>query len=173
MSNENHCEIERKYLIAMPDTAFLRAQSGCEVWEIEQTYLTGEHGETRRVRRIVQGGAVRYCRTVKRRISDLSCEEREDAVDRETYEALLREADAALRPIVKTRYRVPYEGQVLEFDVYPFWSDRAVLEIELEREDQPVRMPQWVHVLRDVTADRRYKNIRLAASVPMDDLSRM
>ena len=32
-------EIERKYLIRMPDEAALRAMPGCAVWEIVQTYL--------------------------------------------------------------------------------------------------------------------------------------
>ena len=43
-------EIERKFLIAMPDKAFLEA---CERSEITQTYLVGEENTTERVRRRV------------------------------------------------------------------------------------------------------------------------
>ncbi len=59
---------------------------------------------------------------------------------------------------------------MLEFDIYPFWQERAILEIELESEDQQTIIPDWVHVIRDVTFDYRYKNVQLAAQVPMDTI---
>lgn len=37
-----HYEIERKYLIDLPDERFLAAQPDCAVWGIEQIYLLGE-----------------------------------------------------------------------------------------------------------------------------------
>lgn len=170
MHQGNHCEIERKYLIVMPDADFLRARPGCAVWEIEQIYLTAQPGTTRRVRRVTEAGETRFYKTFKRRITALTAEEDEGQISAEAYEAYLLESDPALKPILKTRYRIPFEGQTLEFDLYPFWTDRAVLEIELEREDQPVRIPEWVRVLKEVTADYRYKNVSLARETPMDAL---
>ena len=55
-------------------------------------------------------------------------------------------------------------------DIYRFWSDRATLEIELEREDQPVQLPDWLEIVRDVTGEEAYKNFSLARCVPMEDL---
>lgn len=170
MHEGKHCEIERKYLIAPPDPAFLKKQSGCVEWRIEQIYLTAEPGTTRRVRRVTEEGQDRFYKTFKRRLSDLSAEEDEGLISRSEYEAYLRQADPRLKPILKTRYRVPFVGQTLEFDVYPFWDDRAILEIELESESQTPVIPDWTLVYRDVTADSRYKNVRLAAQVPMDAL---
>ena len=170
MHQGNHCEIERKYLIVMPDADFLRARPGCAVWEIEQIYLTAQPGTTRRVRRVTEAGETRFYKTFKRRRTALTAEEDEGQISAEAYEAYLLESDPALKPILKTRYRIPFEGQTLEFDLYPFWTDRAVLEIELEREDQPVRIPEWVRVLKEVTADYRYKNVSLARETPMDAL---
>lgn len=54
-----HYEIERKYLIDLPDERFLAAQPDCAVWDIEQIYLLGEPGETRRIRRVVENGQTR------------------------------------------------------------------------------------------------------------------
>ena len=88
----------------------------------------------------------------------------------EEYAEFLVQADPELTPIVKTRYRIPFGGQVLEFDIYPFWTDRAVLEIELDSEEEAPRIPEWVRVIREVTSDFRYKNVRLAAEVPMDEI---
>lgn len=165
-----HAEIEMKYLIAMPDAEFLRKQEGCAVWEIEQIYLTAEPGLTRRVRRVKENGEERYYRTFKRPVSTMTADEDEGQISREVYEGYLAETDPEKQPIVKTRYRVPYAGQTLEFDVYPFWTDRAVMEIELESEEQTPVIPAWVNVLKDVTADYRYKNSQLAKAVPMDEI---
>lgn len=170
MGEGKHYEIERKYLIAMPDVQMLLNQPGCAVWEIEQVYLTARPGETRRVRKVVEAGESRWYKTFKRRVNDLRAEEDEGRISEAEYEGFLLEADASLQPIRKVRYRVPHEGQVLEFDLYPFWKDRAVLEIELESEEEPSQIPDWVKVIRDVTSDVRYKNVRLAAEVPMDEI---
>ena len=62
-------EIERKYLIDLPDERFLAAQPDCAVWDIEQIYLLGEPGETRRIRRVVENGQTRCYQTTKRRVS--------------------------------------------------------------------------------------------------------
>lgn len=163
-------EIERKYLIAMPDAKFLAIQPGCSVWEIEQVYLTAEPGCTRRVRRVVEDGKTTCYKTFKRRVSALSAEEDEGRISEEQYAQYLTERDETKQPILKTRCRVPYENQLLEFDLYPFWTDRAVLEIELESESQPVFIPEWVKILKEVTDDFRYKNVALASEIPMDEI---
>ena len=169
MAEGAHYEIERKYLIRRPGEALLEAPPGCEVWQIEQIYLRDEPPwDTRRVRRVRTGGEERYYRTFKSRVTTLSAREDENRLDRAGYEALVKEAREGARPILKTRYRIPWEGHVLEFDLYPFWEDRAILEIELEREDEAVRLPDYVRLIREVTGDARYKNFALAHSVPMD-----
>jgi len=163
-------EIERKYLIRMPDAVFLEGQPGCAVWEIEQIYLRSEPGTTRRVRRVKESGEERWYKTFKQRVSSLTAQEDEGRITREEYERFCVERDPARNPVIKTRYRIPYEGQVLEFDLYPFWKDRAVLEIELESESQTALIPEWVHVIKEVTEDYRYKNVRLASDIPMDKI---
>ena len=170
VSEGKHYEIERKYLIAMPDEEALAAMPGCRIWQIEQIYLTGTPGLVRRVRRVREGDSVTWYRTFKHRLNALSAEEDEAQIGREEWERWLTEADPALRPIVKTRYRVPWGEQLLEFDIFPFWQDRAILEIELETEDTQAHVPDWVRVLREVTSDRRYKNVCMAAEIPMDEL---
>ena len=164
-------EIERKYLIRMPDEAYLAAMPGCVIWDVEQTYLNrGADGSSRRVRRIEVGGAVKYLFTSKHRVDAMSCEETEGEISPEEYAALAKQADPERRPVAKRRYRIPYEGQLLEVDVYRFWSDRATLEIELKDEGQPVKLPDWLHVIREVTGEDAYKNLNLALHVPMEPI---
>ena len=165
-----HHEIEMKYLIAMPDEKMLSGMEGCSMWQIEQIYLTAEPGTTRRVRKVVENGEERYYRTFKRPVSVLTAEEDEGLISRAEYEAYCAERNPEMNAILKTRYRIPYAGQTLEIDVYPFWTDRAVLEIELDSEEQQTVIPEWVNVLKDVTADFRYKNSSLARQIPMDEI---
>ena len=65
---------------------------------------------------------------------------------------------------------MPYAGHVLEFDIYPFWRDRAVMEIELEAEDEAALIPDYVRVIRDVSGEKAYKNRQLAKRVPMEEI---
>ena len=51
---------------------------------------------------------------------------------------MLMDADTTKRQIRKTRYCLTYSGQYFEIDVYPFWKDRAIAEIELSDENAEV-----------------------------------
>ncbi|MGI6238806.1 MAG: hypothetical protein ACOYI5_04180, partial [Christensenellales bacterium] len=59
-------------------------------------------------------------------------------------------------------------GQVFELDIFPFWSDRALLEIELSDESDPVHLPPFIDVIREVTDDARYKNHAIAQAIPFE-----
>lgn len=165
-------ETERKYLIRMPDESLMAAMDGCEIWEIEQIYLQdGLNGETRRIRSVLCDGVRRCFRTEKRRVSALSSIEKESEIPEKDYLALKAEANPALNAIYKRRYRIPFEGQLLEVDVYAFWKDRATLEIELPAEDISPAIPEWIEIIRDVSGEIAYKNRCLAARIPMEDIS--
>ena len=159
-------EIEHKYLIARPDPAVLLSQPGVRVLSIEQVYLRSEPGVTRRVRRTSENGEVHYYRTEKRRISTMSAYEDESEISLPEYSAAVRESDPKRRIIRKTRYKIPFGGFLCEIDVYPFWKDRAILEIEVPSEGTNPPVPDFVTVLKDVTSDRRYKNAALAKGLP-------
>ena len=171
MSAGKHCEIERKYLIRYPDINTLLAQKGVEQWEIVQIYLTvSGPGETRRIRQVVSGGEIKYYKTFKKHLTELTNEEDEGEIDQLEYIHLCQEQQPGCKPLGKTRYRIPYQGHILEFDIYPFWTDRAILEIELEDEDAGAAIPDYVHIIRDVSADPAYKNRSLAENVIYEEI---
>ena len=171
MSAGKHCEIERKYLIRYPDIRTLLAQKGVEQWEIVQIYLTvSGPGETRRIRQVVSGGEIKYYKTFKKHLTDLTNEEDEGEIDQLEYIHLCQEQQPGCKPVGKTRYRIPYEGHILEFDIYPFWDDRAILEIELEHENEGAAIPEYVRIIRDVSADPAYKNRSLAENVIYEEI---
>ena len=165
--NQNGYEIERKFLIRRPAAAWLEAN--CEGSDIIQTYLKTEAtGHSDRVRRREGKDGVVYTHTVKRRISDLRREEQEREISEGEYLALLQRADPERRSIEKRRYVLAYEGKDFEIDVYPFWQDRAVMEIELADEAEAVQLPPEIEIIKEVPQDRRYTNAALAREIPLD-----
>ncbi len=155
-------EIERKYLLRYPDTSWLESLPNCRKVEIIQTYLLAPEGEEIRVRQRGENGSYTYYQTTKRRVSAMKRVELERRLTQQEYLTLLMEADPALRPIRKTRYCLTWEEQYFEIDVYPFWKDRAILEIELRDENGQVRFPKELKVLREVTGEEAYTNRALA-----------
>ena len=155
-------EIERKFLIEYPDTAWLERQPGCQRAQITQTYLLADAGEEARVRMKRQGDAVEYVHTIKRRVTDIRRVEIERQITCEEYEQLLAQADPVCRVMEKVRYCLPHMGQRFEIDVYPFWDDQAIMEIELGDEDEQVHFPPQIRVIREVTREKGFKNAELA-----------
>ncbi|QEN90621.1 CYTH domain-containing protein [Labrys sp. KNU-23] len=88
---------------------------------------------------------------------------------RHEFEYEIPQADAveiirrfSIEPLVtKTRHDVNHGGLSWAVDVFTGANDGLVLaEVELEHEDQPVALPDWVG--KEVTGDRRYGNSNLA-----------
>ena len=158
-------EIERKYLIEYPDLNILENYPKSE---IAQTYLKTNDGMTSRVRKRTTNGVTKYIFTEKKRITDVKCIENERELSSEEYEELLKLADTERRTVIKTRYCIPFNGKVVEVDLYPFWSDRAIAEVEMENEDEAVTLPEFIKVIREVTAEKAYKNYSIAKEIPED-----
>ena len=51
----------------------------------------------------------------------------------------------------------------MELDVFPFWDDKAFLEVELLDINENILLPPEIKVIKDVTNDKRYKNNYLAS----------
>ena len=155
-------EIERKFLIEYPDVAELEKLPNCQRVEIIQTYLTAHEGEESRVRQRGIDGNYIYFQTTKKKVTDLKRVEVERRLSKDEYLRLLMDADPKCRPIRKTRYCLTYENQYFEIDVYPFWQDKAILEIELANEATVIRFPKQINIIEEVTEDESYKNASLA-----------
>lgn len=158
-------EIERKFLIEYPDIEILEKYPKSE---IVQTYLKTDDCFTSRVRKRTTEGVTKYIFTEKKRVTDLKCIENEREIGIDEYEELLKLADPERKTIEKTRYCLPCAGRVVEVDIYPFWCDRAIAEVEMESESEEVKLPEFIKVIRDVTSEKAYKNYALAKEIPTD-----
>jgi CYTH domain-containing protein len=164
-------EIERKFLIRCPDPEYISGLHDCGKTRIFQTYLSGSGGGSLvRIRKRGTEGSWAYTRTEKTDISDAVRTEHETVITEDEYMELLKKADPELKTIIKDRYVLDYLDQTIEIDVFPFWNDRAFMEIELMSEDQDILFPDFIHVIKEVTNDKRYTNRSLAREIPMEGI---
>ncbi len=155
-------EIERKFLIEMPDTAALEKMPNCRKVSIEQMYLKEENGVRARIRRRTADGRSIYIITEKKFVSAMKRIEIEREITKEEYEKSARRIEDGYAAIEKDRYCLMYGGKYFEIDVFPFWNDKAYAEIELCSEDEPFALPPFIKVIKEVTDDKSYTNRSLA-----------
>ena len=148
-------EIERKFLILRPSDDFL---ARFEHSAITQTYLLPNG----RVRARNYGDKTVYTHTLKTSVTEVTRIEEEREVTESEYLSLLTKADPARKPIKKTRYLIPFNGFVFELDDFGREYTHALLEIELESEDTPFTVPDYITVIKEVTNDKRYRNSAIA-----------
>ena len=155
-------QMERKFLIEYPDLNWLENEPLCRRVDIDQTYLKSEDGEEIRIRRRGENGHYVYYETHKRPLDGMKRLSTETRLSKSDYRRLLKNADPDRRTIHKKRYCLTYDNQYFEIDVYPFWQDQAILEIELMDENAEIRFPEGIRIIREVTGDPAYKNAGLA-----------
>lgn len=161
-------EIERKYVILIPDVRTLEKYPDYTSTDIVQTYLKSQAGITHRVRkRTYQSGAV-YTETKKVRVDKISSEEKEREITEEEYVELLKKSDTGRVPIVKTRHSFTYLGQLFEIDIYPQWRHSCILETELKSRDTAVEFPPEVRAIAEVSGDKRFSNAQMAREFPRE-----
>lgn len=166
-------EIERKYLIAMPDINILKKQKGYSDVEITQIYISdSSFGGGARIRKSVQGEKTVCTKTFKRDITSLKRIEIEEEITTEEFERLKELRDKNCSPIHKHRHSFEYRDQLIEIDIYDFWQDRATAEVELKSEEQRVELPEFIKLIKEVTDDGRYRNYSLAKSIFTEDIQK-
>ena len=143
-------EIERKFLIReLPEDL-----ESFPSEEIEQVYLLRE--PVIRIRKTdshlvltVKGDGM------------LSREELNLPLSKEAYQSLLKRAES--RVIRKRRYQIPYQGLLIELDVFSGFMEGLVMaEVEFESVEQAEAFcpPEWFS--REVTYDPAYHNVNMA-----------
>lgn len=158
-------EIERRFLIEYPDIDALRRMPDYRVKHISQTYLASDGDFVGgRIRKVVQDDRTSYVYTYKQRLSDMTRLEYEREISFEEYSELMTHKKSNTITIEKDRHIFSYAGLVYELDVYDFWSDKASLEAEVDSEDTEIPIPPCVTLIKEVTADRRYNNSKLAVN---------
>lgn len=161
-------EIERKFLLPMPEVENLREHpyyitGTITKSEIVQTYLkqTKPFVERRIRQRGTKEDGYSFYYTEKTLVARGTWEEKEKRISMEEYIHLLTEADPNLHQINKTRYCFLHRKHYFELDIYAFCKDYAILEVEVNDIDEQVGLPM-MSAIKEVTGDDRYKNHSIA-----------
>lgn len=162
-------EIERKYIIKLPDLDKIYAQQSHTESKILQIYLPSEQGETRRIRRREYPDRTLYIETTKLRIDGMSSRETERELEREEFDRLASSPLEGTEPIIKTRHTFIYLGQTFEIDIYPQWRSTAIMETELDCRERVVEMPPFIEIIREVTGNKAYSNASMSKSFPKEE----
>ena len=159
-------EIERKFLIEYPNLKELEKMPNCTKVDITQTYLKSSNSTERRIRARGIDGDYLYYLTEKRKVSNVKRVETTKRITKDDYLRLLLEEDNKLHSIHKTRYCLSENSQYFEIDIYPEWRNQAVIEIELNNENQEIKWPKHIKIIKEVTEDNTFKNRQMAKEMP-------
>lgn len=146
-------EIERKFLIEKPDESKLLEYKFCDYVNIAQAYIN-KNGERYRVRKRGVDSEFVYIKTEKIKITEMKRIEKESRISEAEY----LESIQGEKVLHKNRYLIIYGEKCFELDIFPFWSDKALLEIELKSEKESFAIPPFLKVFKEVTQDKTYRN---------------
>ena len=165
-------EIERKFIINPTSSTFTReVLAGKSLDDFDHTTLRQgylairDDGGEERIRSF---GDIHFEHTMKSG-GDLVRDEENTPLSREDFAALWPRTAGAR--VEKIRYQIPYQGVVIELDIYHGQlAGLCVGEVEFSGEDETAARaaadafgnPAWAE--HDVTTDERFKNKRLATS---------
>ncbi len=168
MDKSTPIEIEKKYVILMPDAEKMTKYESYGKSEIRQTYLSSDENVTRRVRHRIYSDRDEYTLTEKRRIDKMSSYEDEREITEDAYRLLLSEMREGTHTVKKIRHTFVYLGKLIEIDVYPEWEHTAIMETELEKREERIALPDFIRVIADVTGVKKYSNASMSCEFPKE-----
>ena len=166
--NSTPIEIERKYIIEIPNEEIMRLCEGYTVSEILQIYIESSPNVTHRVRSRKKNGNTVYTETKKIRIDKMSSYEDEKEISEREFLGLSDNIKEGTAPIEKVRHTFDYLGQMFEIDVYPEWKKSCIMETELESRESRVEIPDFIKIIKEITGDKAYSNASMAKSFPRE-----
>lgn len=165
-------EIERKFLVKLPNSWSELAELFDKVVDVKriiQFYLKAKSDKmSPRVRKTTQGlsGKTKtiYHINKKTPTSDAAVhQEEEKEISEKEYNELVKQSHPDKRSVEKTRFVFKFKNQVFELDVFKDnLEGLAILELELDSKDDKIKLPPFLHVVKEVTKDEKYNNFNLA-----------
>ena len=165
---KTHLEIERKFLVSEADlseaeniklvnvlTVYLDVEA---MAEIDPELAEDSEREIRVSRREKQDGTVKYKTTTKTGGTSLVRQEAEAEITEEDFDKAVEKFGKAR--LTKKRFKFTYLRKEFALDILT--DDLAVLEVELEHENEPVALPPFINLRGEVTGNPKYYNANIA-----------
>ena len=154
-------DVKKKYLIEFPDISSLEKIDNVQKVEVNQTYLKCDSDEKIQIRQRGLNGDYIYYQT-RVRIQNGQLLQVEKRLTKAEYDEKLNQADPTRKQLHRTRYCLTQNNQYIEIDIYPFWNDKAILNVELPDVDSKVQLPEFVKVIEEITNRKEYLNSELS-----------
>jgi len=146
-------EIERKFLV----TNEKWKTSVTQIIRIRDGLIANDNGHKARVRI----ASARATITLKSRRRGATRSEFEYTIPQSDAEDIMRVMCDG-RILEKVRHCVPYAGVIWNVDVYEgILSGIVIAEVELDRADQELQLPDWIG--SEVTGDPNYRKVNMVA----------
>ena len=159
-------EIEKRFLIRLDNLDEIKSKYDYNLFDIYQTYLySNKPDEERRIRQKTQyfdpswseeDRNTEYYFTVKTGVRT----KKEIKVHKEIYE-LLKDFSIS-NTLYKRRYVIEYLGLTYGINVYDWWTDVGIMEVELSSTLEYPVLPPEIEIVADITNDSRFSNYSLA-----------
>lgn len=163
-------EIERKYIIEMPDISLIKKMPSYSCSKICQIYLECDENITSRIRKRSFTDKTVYTKTAKKRISEIASLENECEICADEFEKLKTRIKHGTSPVIKERHVFTYLGKLFEIDIYPGWKRHAILETELAFYEEKIDFPEFIKIKREVSGIKEYTNAAMSVSFPKEDI---
>lgn len=159
-------EIERKFIIKKPSADAISRESDYTESEITQIYLENPKMTHRVRKRKYADGTKEFTENTKLRISGMSVIENERIITESEYSELSAMRAKNTHPLTKTRKTFGFLGKTFEIDLYDAWNSTCIMEVEMESEDEKIKFPPFIEIVREVTGERKYSNHAMSESFP-------
>ena len=155
-----------KYLIEVDDEVLAKfaQEANYSTSHIVQHYLRSENGYERRVRSRQSDDTVMYTYSEANYLNTNERIKTDSVITERQYKDYLHQADKDLNVLDKMRYSFIDDDLFYKLDVFNFDTTKGILSIDVPSDGRPIRIPDYVKVIKDVTGDINYKNYYLAKS---------
>jgi len=156
-------EIERRFLLKHSPNFNIPELEHAEQFLLDQVYIILPSGEQARIRRRRNGGYSHYSKTSKAGEGVERRQLAEEHIRAMEYFRLREFRDPHTSSTCKYRWYFVYKYQYFELDM--FIDPRSglwILEIELTSTNDPIELPPFLDIEREVTDDREYSNYEIS-----------
>ena len=158
LHEEDKAYVEKKYLISMPDVEQLMKNKQCRKVHVKQHYIIDEtRQEKEKIVLRRENNKNFYYKVVKKNKVKYS-----NSFTADKYINKLEDENKKFYHIHKDRYYYIFDSRCIKIDVFPFWKDKAILEVDVLNDRENIKFPKFVHIIEDVTDNEAYKNYYLA-----------
>ena len=158
LHEEDKAYVEKKYLISMPDVDQLMKNKQCRKVHVKQHYIIDEtRQEKEKIVLRRENNKNFYYKVVKKNKVKYS-----NSITADKYINKLEDETKKFYHIHKDRYYYIFDSRCIKIDVFPFWKDKAILEVDILNDRENIKFPKFVNIIEDVTDNEAYKNYYLA-----------